>query len=80
MNEAIMLMMLYSGPCVVTQESQPSTAGASCSSFSYTHTAGLVDFGRTDVVTQRERSASLALISGWKVTACLPLQREAKQK
>lgn len=58
MNEAIMLVMLYSEHCVVTQESQPSSGQAPRSSFSYTRTAGLVDFGRTGVVAQRGRCAS----------------------
>lgn len=58
MNEAIMLVMLYSEHCVVTQESQSSSSQAPRSSFSYTRTAGLVDFGRTGVVAQRGRSAS----------------------
>lgn len=41
---------------------------------------GFVDFGRTDVVAQRERCASFALISGWKVTAVFLLEKGAKQK
>jgi len=66
MNEAIILLMLYSGVHTGVALVQ---WWASCSSFSYTHAVGFVDFGRTDVVAQRGHSASPALISGWKVTA-----------
>lgn len=58
MNEAIMPMMLYSEHCVVTQESQSFSARPPYSSFGYSCTAGLVDFGRTDVVAQWGCSAS----------------------
>lgn len=50
------------------------------SSSCYPHTAGLVDVGWTDVVTQRERSATPALISGWKVTAVFLSGEQPVQK
>lgn len=66
----IMLMMRYSVPRVVAQESRatPTWAPAGATLVSLTQ-RGLVDFGRADVVAQRERSASVALSLRWKATA-----------
>lgn len=69
MNEAIMLITLYSGHCALTQESQSSAARPPVPPLVTLTQRGLLTLVRTDVVAQRGRSASLALISGWKVTA-----------